>query len=83
MLHWTPKRFAPATAAIAPLREGLLGQTRRTGSARSDHARMLAHAAARRRAASGEDRGYWLACAPAAVARAASLRGTASFARLP
>jgi hypothetical protein len=67
-----PLPLAPANAAGAPL------------SRRAEHARMLAHAAVRRRRASGGDeRDYWRACAPAAVARATRLREEASFARLP
>jgi hypothetical protein len=44
---------------------------------------MLAHAAKRRLSARGEDAGYWKACAPAAIAKAAAIRADASFARLP
>ena len=83
MLHWTPGRFIPvAPVAILAGRDGP-AQTFRNGDARSDHARMLTHAAARRRKAVGDDRGYWLACAPAALAKAAAIRSGAGFARLP
>ena len=51
--------------------------------ARSDHARMLAHAAKRRLAATGPDGDYWKACAPAAIAKAAAIRSRSGFARLP
>jgi hypothetical protein len=52
---------------------------------RADHAKMLAHAASRRRAAQGpaEDRAYWKACAPAAVTRATAIRRDAGLAKLP
>ena len=53
---------------------------------RADHARMLAHAAKRRLAAqcaSTPDADYWKTCAPAALAKAASIRAEAGFARLP
>ena len=83
MMHWTPSR--PAAAIAPPAREPFdVASSPRTlfGLARADHARMLAHAAKRRRAASGDDGAYWKACAPAAVAKAAAIR-TARFARLP
>jgi hypothetical protein len=70
VLHWTPAeppKPAPPTGRA---------------STRSEHARMLAYAAVRRRRAAGDDGAYWKACAPAAVARAASLRTEAGF-RLP
>ena len=50
---------------------------------RADHARMMAHAAKRRRSAFGQDASYWKACAPAAIAKAASIRSEGGFARLP
>ena len=54
---------------------------------RADHARMLAHAAKRRRAAAngmvGDDIDYWKACAPAAIAKAVAIRAQTCFARLP
>ena len=58
--------------------------------ARASHAQALAYAARRRRAAlearereNGVDGAYWKAGVPAAIARAAALRGEARFARLP
>jgi hypothetical protein len=52
---------------------------------RADHAKMLSHAASRRRAAQGpsEDRAYWKACAPVAVNKAISIRRDAGLAKLP
>jgi hypothetical protein len=81
MLHWTPSRLSPAS--VTPV--GLYASAAVRGpSTRSEHARMLAHAAKRRLAArGGEDAGYWKACAPAAVAKAAALRTQAGFTRLP
>ncbi len=82
MLHWIPGRAAPPV--ITSMAE-LMGHPRGTGtagSARSDHARMLAHAAKRRLAASGEDAAYWKACAPAAIAKASAIRA-AGLVRLP
>lgn len=59
-------------------------------SARASHARALAYAAQRRRAAlasrdadSGVDTAYWKAGVPAALARAAAFRAEPTFARLP
>jgi hypothetical protein len=72
MSRWTP-RFAQAA----------LANPNCPTSMRGDHARMLAHAAVRRRRASGQDRGYWKACAPAAIAKAAALREDRGFPRLP
>jgi hypothetical protein len=79
MLHWTPPRtiapigaFAPPPIPVTP-----------AADARSTHARMLAHAAKRRLAARGEDAGYWKACAPAALARAAAIRASGALPRLP
>lgn len=80
MLHWTPTR-SPA-APIAPAGLLLPPAPPASGGARSEHARMLGHAAKRRLAARGEDAGYWKACAPAAVAKAARIRSE-GFARLP
>ncbi len=77
MFHFKPSLFSRVSEpvvradAIAP------------GFGRADHARMLAHAAKRRLAAKGQDAGYWKACAPAAIAKAAAIRLDASFARLP
>ena len=58
--------------------------------ARGRHAQALAYAASRRRAAvqahgdrRGVDRAYWQAGVPAALARAATIRGELGFARLP
>jgi hypothetical protein len=84
MLHWTPGRAVAAkvTPIASMLRAGPPCGSR-LGASRADHARMLAHAATRRRAAVGEDRAYWKACAPAAVARAAAIRADSRFARLP
>ena len=84
MLHWTPA--STAAPFITPV-GSLLGVTEapraRVGAARSDHARMLAHAAKRRQAAQGFDGDYWKACAPAAIAKAAAIRAGAGFSRLP
>ena len=84
MLHWTPARTA--ASSISPI-GALLSRTepRRPciGASRSDHARMLAHAAKRRRAAQGADGDYWKACAPAAIAKAAAIRTAGGFSRLP
>lgn len=59
-------------------------------SARASHARALAYAAQRRRAAlasrdadNGVDTAYWKAGVPAAIARAVALRAEPRFARLP
>lgn len=59
-------------------------------SARASHARALAYAAQRRRAAlasrdqdNGVDTAYWKAGVPAAIARASALRAQPTFARLP
>ena len=80
MLHWTPDHPCRTVTPIG----ALLGRAATPSChARAAHARMLAHAAARRRAASGTDAEYWKACAPAAVAKAVSLRGAGGFARLP
>ncbi len=84
MLHWTPARGA--VSSITPI-GALLGaatpQRPCAGASRSDHARMLAHAAKRRQAAWGVDGDYWKACAPAAIARAAAIRSAQGFSRLP
>ena len=82
MLHWTP--FRADTSEVTPI--AALSREPSVCSkpaARSDHARMLGHAATRRRAATGEDRAYWKACAPAAIAKAASIRTSSAFTRLP
>jgi len=52
---------------------------------RADHARMLAHAAARRLAAHrlSPDRAYWKAGAPIALSRAISIRQDKGLAKLP
>ncbi len=52
---------------------------------RANHAKMLAHAATRRRAAQtrSEDTAYWKACAPIAVKRAIAIRCDAGLAKLP
>ena len=84
MLHWTPARTA--LSSLTPI-GALLGasppQRVCHGVSRSDHARMLAHAAKRRLAAQGLDGDYWKACAPAAIAKAAAIRTAAGFSRLP
>ena len=84
MLHWTPARTA--ASSITPI-GALLGAATpartQVGATRSDHARMLAHAARRRQAAQGVDGDYWKACAPAAIAKAAAIRTGAGFSRLP
>ena len=84
MLHWTPARTA--TSSITPigaLLEGVAPSRPSAGAWRSDHARMLAHAAKRRQAALGADGDYWKACAPAAIAKAAAIRAGAGCSRLP
>jgi hypothetical protein len=52
---------------------------------RADHAKMLAHAAKRRRAAQppSQNSGYWKSCAPAAVRKATAIRQASGLARLP
>lgn len=57
---------------------------------RGVHARLLETAAARRRRAierrasrRDEDAAYWIACAPVALAKAASIRGAGGFDPLP
>ena len=84
MLHWTPARTAASSITpIGALLGGSPSQRACVGAARSDHARMLAHAAKRRQAARGVDGDYWKACAPAAIAKAAAIRTGAGFSRLP
>ena len=84
MLHWTPARMgARSVTPIAALTATAQIACAPVGLSRADHARMLGHAATRRRAARGEDRGYWIACAPAALAKAAAIRTASGFARLP
>lgn len=86
MLHCTASRFAAARERAADARSPFaVAEPHHTGrSGRAEHARMLSHAAVRRRRAAGaDDPDYWRACAPAAVARAARLRGEAGFACLP
>ena len=82
MLHWTPARASTVTP-IAALTPSSMAGRGCVGAARSDHARMLAHAATRRRAACGAEGDYWKACAPAAIAKAAAIRRGSGFARLP
>ena len=81
MIHWTP---APLVAAAGDgSRVALpLDAPRPCAGVRGDHARLLAHAAQRRLRAKGEDRAYWMAGAPLALARAASLRAE-GLPRLP
>ena len=84
MLHWTPARTgASSVTPIASLLDAPQPRRACVGASRSDHARMLAHAAKRRQAARGVDGDYWKACAPAAVAKAAAIRTAAGFSRLP
>src|SRR5579875_1452919 len=71
MIHWTP---APLTAVAGERTAIALPETAlMSRGARGDHARMLSHAAQRRLRAKGEDRDYWLAGAPVALAQAATL----------
>ena len=81
MLHWTPAlplAFAGSRpAAVIP------GDASTGASSRAEHARMLAHAAARRLRAMGEDRAYWLKGAPAALGRAMAIRTEGRLPRLP
>ena len=81
MLHWTPTRETFLLAPVAELMSARR-QVGAVGATRSDHARMLAHAAKRRLAASGEDGAYWKACAPAALAKASAIRAR-GLVRLP
>jgi hypothetical protein len=73
MLHWIPSptvAFAGARASIA-----FPGEARSFSSPRGRHALMLAYAAQRRRAASGQaDSRYWKAAAPVALDKARALR---------
>jgi hypothetical protein len=78
MLHWTPAPLVAHSGAGSPV--ALPGI--RLAASRAEHARMLAHAAARRLRAFGEDRAYWLTGAPRALAEAARIRA-AGFAPLP
>ena len=80
--------FTPARGALAAALPGdaFLSEP----MARGRHAQALAYAATRRRAAvqahgdqRGVDRAYWKAGVPAALRRAASIRGELGFARLP
>jgi hypothetical protein len=79
MTFWTSIAVAKAT----PLPITSVRPVPSRASMRGDHARMLAHAATRRRRATGEDRDYWKACAPSAVAKAAAIRGERGFPTLP
>lgn len=81
MIHWTPAPLVAAAGDRSAIALPMAAPGSRSG-ARGDHARMLAHAAQRRLRAKGEDRAYWLAGAPLALAEAASLRA-AGFSRLP
>jgi hypothetical protein len=85
MLHRSPASLSPemVTPIGSLLHAETLGGPGPAAAARSDHARMLAHAAKRRLAASGPDGDYWKACAPAAVARAAAIRSRGGFVPLP
>ncbi len=84
MLHWTPARTAASSITpIAALLDAPKPRYAAIAASRSDHARMLAHAAKRRQAAQGVDGDYWKACAPAAVAKAAAIRTSSGFSRLP
>ena len=80
MIHWTPAPLVASAgdaSAFAVPDAALMSR-----GARGDHARMLSHAAQRRLRAWGEDRAYWLAGAPVALAQAATLRAQ-GFAPLP
>lgn len=88
MIHFKPSAFFRLRSPAQPHPHPVLPSTgiaRAYG--RADHARMLAHAAARRLAAQdlarAGDADYWKACAPAALAKAARIRSEAGFARLP
>jgi hypothetical protein len=68
----------------------LPGEPRQDGGGRGRHAQALAYAAQRRRAAqacrrlnNGVDAAYWKAGAPAALARALTIRLDEGLARLP
>jgi hypothetical protein len=88
MLHWTPPSAVAFVGAADPAAipgDPRLPQT----TQRAVHARMLAHAATRRRAAMASlrdacriDALYWKAGAPDAVAKARALR-QAGWAGLP
>jgi hypothetical protein len=69
-----PRGFFAAQIGLPPMAQG-----------RADHAKMLAHAATRRRAAQrpSEDRAYWKACAPVAINRAIAIRRDVGLAKLP
>jgi hypothetical protein len=89
MLMFSPcAAVAPVDFAAEPSLRGLLPRVQPTS--RSEHARMLAIAAARRlrawergQASRSEDADYWKAVAPAAISKAAGLRCNRAFARLP
>ena len=83
MLHWSPAISTDLHITPIGSQFGARACQAEGRMARSAHARMLAHAAKRRRAALGEDKAYWKACAPAAIAKAAAIRRSADFAPLP
>jgi hypothetical protein len=88
MLHWIrtePVAFAGAIDIVAVPAAPRLLET----PLRAFHARMLAHAATRRRAAAASLRGncridavYWKSCAPQALVKARALRES-GLSRLP
>ena len=82
MIHFKPSSFI---RSLTPVRVPPVSVPVSRGYSRADHARMMAHAARRRSAAAapGQDAGYWKACAPAAIAKAAAIRAEGGFARLP
>jgi hypothetical protein len=88
MLHWTPPASLAFVGAVDPV--AVPGSPRvQDLSRRASHARMLSHAATRRRAAVASlsnacrvDALYWKACAPDAVAKARALREQ-GFSSLP
>ena len=90
MIHFKPSAFFRTLAFVDVMSPShtaapISGIVKSHG--RADHARMLAHAAQRRMSAQdrrrSEERGYWKACAPAAVVKAAAIRSEPGFARLP
>jgi hypothetical protein len=84
MLHWVRPPAAAFNGAAVPA-----GPFLKDDAPRALHARMLAHAATRRRAAAASARQdarvdaiYWKACAPQAVVKARAFRAL-GLSRLP